>query len=89
MYKFKIEESLQKILKKLFKKNPFMHKRILNKIREIINSSDVEVYKNLQYKMKDYKRVHIGHFVLVFRFDKKNNLVVFDDFDHHDKIYKK
>jgi len=39
--------------------------------------------------MKDSKRVHLGHFVLVFQFDKKNNKIKFDDFDHHDNIYKK
>jgi len=37
--------------------------------------------------MKDSKRAHVGHFVLVFQYDKKNNLIRFDDFDHHDKIY--
>jgi len=38
--------------------------------------------------MKNSKRVHIGHFVLIFRFDKTNNIIFFDDFDHHDKVYK-
>ena len=37
--------------------------------------------------MKDSKRVHIGHFVLVFNFDKNKNLISFEDFDHHDVIY--
>ena len=39
--------------------------------------------------MKDSKRVHIGHFVLVFQFDKKTDTILFDDFDHHDNIYRK
>lgn len=38
--------------------------------------------------MKDSKRIHIGHFVLIFQFDKTNNKINFDDFDHNDKIYK-
>ena len=33
------------------------------------------------------KRVHIGHFVLVFKIIKRENKIVFMDFDHHDKIY--
>ena len=65
------------------------HKQVLNKINEIINSSDVEHYKNLRYNMKDSKRSHIGHFVLVFQYNKLANSILFDDFDHHDNIYRK
>ena len=39
--------------------------------------------------MKDSKRVHIGHFVLVFQYDISTDTIKFDDFDHHDKIYNK
>jgi mRNA-degrading endonuclease RelE of RelBE toxin-antitoxin system len=44
---------------------------------------------SLRYDLKDKKRVYIGHFVLVFKFNKTENLIYFDDFDHHDNIYKK
>ena len=33
------------------------------------------------------KRVHIGSFVLTFQI--KEDIIIFEDFDHHDKIYKK
>lgn len=59
----------------------------MNKIEEIVNSDNIEHYKNLRYDMKDSKRVHIGHFVLVFQFDLQTNTIPFDDFDHHDLIY--
>lgn len=39
--------------------------------------------------MKEYKRVHIGHFVLIFKYDKLNNILLFEDYQHHDKIYSK
>ena len=39
--------------------------------------------------MKDRKRVHIGHFVLVFKFIKEENKIKFMDFDHHDVIYNR
>lgn len=76
-------------MKKLYKKDNQTRERILKKIQEIINSGDVEHYKNLRHDLKEFKRVHIGEKVLVFKFDKKNNLISFEDFDHHDKIYKK
>ena len=89
MYSYEIKPNLQKILNKLSKKDKTVYEQILKKIEEIINSSSIEHYKNLRYDMKDYKRVHIGHFVLVFGFDEKKNLISFEDFDHHDNIYKK
>lgn len=89
MYAFQVSDRLQKILEKLARKNNGLHEQVLNKISEITNSSDIEHYKNLRYSLSDSKRVHIGHFVLVFQFDKKNNLINFDDFDHHDNIYLK
>jgi len=87
MHKFRIGEKLEKILTKLKKRDKILYGQIKKKIDEVINSYDIEHYKNLKYNMKDSKRVHIGHFVLVFQYDKKNNLIKFDDFDHHDKIY--
>ena len=89
MRSYEIKPSLQKILDKLSKKDKQAYEQVLKKIEEIINSYDIDHYKNLRYDMKDSKRVHIGHFVLVFRFDKNGNIISFDDFDHHDNIYKK
>ena len=57
-------------------------------MKEVLNILDIKHYKNLKYDLKLYKRVHVGSFVLVFRFDKENDLVYFTDFDHHDNIYK-
>ena len=88
MHSYEIKPSLQKILNKLSKKDKNLYEQVLKKISEITDSSDVEHYKNLRYNMKDSKRVHIGHFILVFNFDKKSNLISFEDFDHHDRIYK-
>ncbi len=87
MYSYEIISHLQGILKKLSKKDRQLYERVLNKIEEIINSEDVEHYKNLRYDMADRKRVHIGHFVLVFKFTKEEKKIKFVDFDHHDKIY--
>ncbi len=60
---------------------------VQSKIEEILNSESIEHYKNLRYDMKDRKRVHIGHFVLVFKLIETENKIIFVDFDHHDNIY--
>jgi len=89
MRPFIISEHLQEILKKVFRKNRILYEQIMNKIDEIVNCEDVEHYKNLKHNMKDSKRVHIGHFVLVFQYDKFQDSIQFMDFDHHDKIYSR
>jgi len=89
VYNYEIKPSLKEILVKLSKKDKSLYEQVIKKIDEIINSYDIEHYKNLRYNMKDSKRVHIGHFVLVFQYDKSTNTIDFDDFDHHDNIYEK
>jgi len=88
VYKFFVSESLEKKLSKLSKKDKDLYNQILKKIDEIIHSKDIEHYKNLRYDMKESKRVHIGHLVLVFRYKKEENLILFDDFEHHDNVYR-
>ena len=88
MYPYENKPLFKKILKKLFKKDKITYERIMKKIQEIINSEDIEHYKNLRHDLKNFKRVQIGEKVLVFKYDKKNNLISFEDFDHHDKIYR-
>lgn len=87
MREFEIKPELKKKLIRLFKKDKKTYEKVMKKIKEIINSYDIEHYKNLRYDMKDYKRVHIGHFVLVFSYDESKEIVSFEDYDHHDKIY--
>jgi len=88
VYNFEVSENLEKKLRKLSKRDNHLYNQILKKINEIIHSENVEHYKNLRYDMKDSKRVHIGHFVLIFRYKKDENLILFDDFEHHDNIYR-
>lgn len=88
MYLFDVSEHLEKKLLKLSRKDKELYNKILKKIEEVIYSEDVQHYKNLRYNMKNSKRVHLGHFVLIFQYREEENLILFDDFDHHDKIYK-
>ncbi len=86
MYKFCISKKLEKIMKKLLKKDNSRYEIILKKIDEIINSNPNH-YKHLRKNLKEFKRVHIdSHFVLIFRI--KENKIHFEDLQHHDYIYK-
>jgi len=88
MHEFEIKPELHKKLTKSHKKDRKTYEAVMKKIEEIINSNDIEHYKNLRYDMKESKRVHIGHFVLIFSFDKQKKFVSFEDYEHHDKVYK-
>ena len=87
MYNLEIRESVDAIFRKLSKKDRPLYEQAMKKISEIISTADVEHYKNLRYSMKELKRVHVGHFVLVFEYAKPEDKIVFVDFDHHDGIY--
>lgn len=87
MHNYEIQPLLKKKLKKILKKDKKLYFMILNKIEEIINSKRLKHYKNLRHDLKGRKRIHIGHFVLIFRFIKLKRKIIFIDFDHHDKIY--
>ncbi len=89
MHNSEISKFLQTSMKKLSKKDKSLYEQLLKKIDEIKKCYEIEHYKNLRYNMKDSKRAHIGHFVLVFQYNKTTDTIIFDDFDHHDRIYKK
>jgi YafQ family addiction module toxin component len=90
MREFEIELNLRKILSKLFRKEKRRYDLLMSKIEEILTCENVEHYKNLRRPLHRFKRVHINsNFVLVFKYDRSQDLVIFYDFDHHDKIYKK
>ncbi len=89
MRKFEVEKNLYDYLKKLFKKDKKKYEIVWKKINEIINTSNVEHYKNLKFPMQDFKRVHINkNFVLIFRYNKTEDKIIFYDLNHHNKIYK-
>ena len=88
MHKWEVSEHLKEVMKKTSSKDKSLYNQLLKKINEIINCYDVDHYKNLRYNLKDSKRAHIGHFVLVFQYNSQTDTINFDDLDHHDKIYK-
>ena len=88
MREFEIKPELGKKLVKLSKKDKTSYEAVMKKIQEVVESLNVDHYKNLRYDMKDSKRVHVGHYVLVFSYDKAKDFVSFEDYDHHDNIYK-
>ena len=79
---------MEKVFHRLVKKNPKQLEIIVRKTDEIVK--DPHRYKNLRSPLNHLKRVHIDrHFVLVFSIDDNKNIVMIEEYDHHDKIYLK
>ena len=71
---------------RLKRKDP-AHYFALRKKMDYILANPSHKYKELKYSMKGMKRVHIWHFVLVFKIDHKERKVFFECYDHHDNVY--
>jgi mRNA-degrading endonuclease RelE of RelBE toxin-antitoxin system len=88
LYKDRYSEGIAKKLIRLKKKDSAQHAMVCKKIDQIL-ANPKHNYKYLHYTLQGIKRVHIGHFVLIFVVDHINRTISFEDYDHHDKIYKK
>lgn len=87
MYDYELRKSVEKIFFKLAKKNPKQLEITYNKIKEI--RLNLHHYKKLSRPLQHLRRVHIDKsFVLVFSIDESKKLVIIEDYDHHDRIYK-
>ncbi len=88
MYELAISEQLNRIFKRLIKKNRKQIEIINKKIPEILENP--HHFKPLRGNMFGERRVHINsHFVLTFEIDENKKIVRLLDYDHHDTIYNK
>ncbi len=88
MYDLEVKEEADKIFFKLSKKNPKQLAIINKKIEEIRNNPD-HIYKFLRKPLQTHNRVHIDkNFVLIFKIDHNNKIIIVYYFDHHDNVYK-
>jgi len=46
-----------------------------------------EIGKPLRKPLKGYWHLHIGHYVLIYRIDRKNQKITLVDYAHHDEVY--
>ncbi|MCX6772692.1 MAG: type II toxin-antitoxin system RelE/ParE family toxin [Candidatus Micrarchaeota archaeon] len=86
-YALDISPYVDKIFEKLEKRERGQYEAIMKKIDEIVENP--QHYKPLGNVMSGKRRVHFGSFVLVFTIDEARKTVVLEDYDHHDKVYRK
>jgi len=86
MYKIKIREEVERVLKKLAKKDKVSSVYIYRKVNEI--QENPYRFKPLRKPLQGFWRVHIGHYVLVYSIDEPNKTVIIERYKHHDEVYK-
>ena len=86
-FNFTISPELERRLDKLARKDKPLALAVRKKIQQIISCDETTIhhFKNLRGSMSDYKRVHIGNFVLFFKVEK--DIIIFDRFVHHKEAY--
>ncbi len=88
MYNLELKEGLDKIFKKLTKKNTkqleIIHKKVLE-----IRENPFHGYKTLRSPLQGFYRVHIDkNFVLIFKINHTEQTIVLYHYDHHDFVYQ-
>ncbi len=84
-YELIITPSFEKDTKGLFKRDPVLFDRIQATVNSILKNP--ECGKPLRNVLKGSRRVHIGHFVLIYEIDDSENTISLLRFTHHDKAY--
>ena len=85
MYSFSLSDKLSVILKKMKKRDRTAYGRIGRRIDEL--RENPRLGKPLSSNLKGSWRVHVGHFILLYRINESENKLEFYDFEHHDKAY--
>ena len=86
MFSLEVVEKVDRIFKKLRKKDSVQFEALSRKVNEILENP--MQYKPLKSPMSHMRRVHVGSFVLVYDVDEARKVVTIRRYEHHDSVYK-
>lgn len=86
MYTLETRGHVDRIFRKLARRNPTQMEVIAKKIEEILE--DPHRFKPMHFPLAGMRRAHFGSFVLLFSIDEQRKTVILEDYEHHDKIYR-
>ena len=86
MYSLEVVEKVDKIFKKLQKKDVVQFEALSRKVSEILENP--YQLKPLKNPMQHMRRVHVGPFVMVYDIDETRMVVTIRRYEHHDNVYK-
>ncbi|MCW4000106.1 MAG: type II toxin-antitoxin system RelE/ParE family toxin [Candidatus Bathyarchaeota archaeon] len=86
MYSLEVVEKVDRIFKKIAKKDSAQFDALAKKVNAILENP--QQFKPLRSPMQHMRRVHVGSFVLVFDVDETRKVVTIRRYEHHDSAYK-
>jgi YafQ family addiction module toxin component len=86
LYSLEVVEKVDRIFKKLKKKDSVQFETLSRKVNEILENP--QQFKPLRSPMQHMRRVHVGSFVLVYDIDEKKKVVTIRRYEHHESVYK-
>jgi mRNA-degrading endonuclease RelE of RelBE toxin-antitoxin system len=88
-FRIVVSDELKKTLAGLKRKDQNMFHAVEKKMLQIASSDSCSIqhFKNLRSPLSDFKRVHLGSYVLLFTVE--GDTITFEAFEHHDQIYQK
>ena len=86
MYSLEVVEKVDRVFKKLRKKDLGQFEALSRKLNEILENP--QKFKPLRSPMQHMRRVHVGSFVLVYDIDETKKIVTLRRYEHHDTVYK-
>jgi len=85
MYVIEIRKEVERVLQKLAKKDKISLIYISKKIKEI--RENPYHFKPLKKPMQNYRRVHIGNYVLIYSINENKKSIIIEKYKHHDEVY--
>jgi mRNA-degrading endonuclease RelE of RelBE toxin-antitoxin system len=84
-YTIVADPDVEAAFRKLKTKDSTRFDQVVKKLQEI--GENPEAGKPLRRPLQGRWRVHIGHYVLIYKFDKKKGLITLVKYVHHDEAY--
>ena len=87
MYALEVRQHVDRVFRKLSKKDSKQMDAISKKISEILE--DPHAFKPMHFPLPGMRRVHFGSYVLLFSIDEQRKTVVLEDYERHDSVYRR
>ena len=86
MYEIEVKKDVERILKKLVKKDKISSIYISKKIKEI--QENPYRFKALRKPLQNFWRIYIGNYVFIYSINEKTKTVIIEKYKHYDEVYK-
>ena len=80
-----VDPKVDAIFRKMWQKDSVRFDQIGKKLVEL--AENPEIGKPLKKPLRGFWRLHIGHYVFMYKVDRKNQKIILVDYAHDDEVY--